>query len=140
MASTNQELINEIRSFGQYSTEEISDSDIEVAISRAKNHLEIETGLDSPDWYGAKRYENALFWTSMLFTKVQTGALDAKTISVGAVSEEALLAAEEGEVTLWYRKYDDAKTNMTLEERGSRTTRTTRTTVDGLRHYERDEV
>lgn len=136
MATTDSELRQEIRTFGQYREEELSDHEIQTAISRAKQHLLNEsTGIDSPDWY-SNPLEEALFWTSMLFTKVITGALDAKAISVGDIDEDVLLAKSEDEITVWYRNYKTSKRNIGNGV-ANRITRTTRTTSEGERHYER---
>jgi len=138
MANSKSELVKEVRSFGQYSTQEVSDGDLKVAIDRAKKHLKQEAGLEPKDidWYGIEAQESALFWTSMLFSKVQTGALDAKTISVGAVNEQALLARSGNRVTIWFEKYRNAKNALTLATRGNRVGRTNRTKQDSDRYYE----
>lgn len=140
MASTKQELIDEVRSFGDYTVEELSDSDIEVSISRAQKTLKKEAQLDSPNWYSDARQEDALFWATMLFTKLQTSALDAKAITVGAITENELLAAADGDVTLWYQNYRKSKQALVSEKQGTRVSTAERTTVDGNRYYEKETL
>jgi len=138
MANSKSELVEEVRSFGQYSDQEVSDDDLEIAIGRAKKHLKQEAELqpEDIDWYGIEGQESALFWTSMLFSKVQTGALDAKAVSVGAINEQALLARSGDRVTIWFEKYRNSKIALTLATRGNRVGRTNRTQRDSDRHYE----
>lgn len=139
MATSDPDLVDEIRSFAQYKDHEIDDSDLAVAISRAKKHLKIESGLNEEqiDWYDIERQEDALFWTSMLFSKVQTGALDAKAVSVGAINESELLT---GDSTQWYRSYRQSMKNLVVQNRGSRVSRSSRTTSGGNRVYEDREL
>jgi len=133
MATSDPDLVDEIRSFAQYKKEIIDDSDLAIAVNRAKKHLKLEADLvdEQIDWYGIERQEEALFWTALFFSKVQTGALDAKSISVGAVNEQILQAFD----TEWYRKYRQKKKSLAYEYGGSRVTRSARTTSGGSREY-----
>jgi hypothetical protein len=140
MATNKTELRLEIQDFGQHEVETLSDQELDTAISRAQRHLSIEADLDSPSWYSKPLQEDALFWTSMLFTKVITGALDSKAVAVGGIDEGELLAKSEDEVTTWYRNYENAKERLRAEEneRGGGTSRSARTTIGGDRRYTRD--
>lgn len=124
---------------GQYEKAELSDSSLSTCINLAKRHLHVAAQLENPDWYTEPIKEEALFWTTMLFSKVQSGELDAKAISVGEIEEDAMFAAADGQVTTWYRNYDRAVDRLVADERGAASlSRTTRTTIDGDRHYSRD--
>jgi hypothetical protein len=141
MANSDPELINEVRSFGQYREEEISDPEIKTAISRAKTDLSNQVQLDEEDWYGFSKLEDALFWASMFFSKLITSSLDAKAISSGAISEKELLAKADNDVTEWYRKYQNKRDALTTSDdavQTSSTRRTGRTTSGGDRVYQRD--
>lgn len=137
MATSDPDLVDEVRSFGQYSIETVDDSGLNVAVSRAKSHLLAESQMQSEDvdWYEDPKQEEALFWTSMLFSKVQTQALGAKAISVGEIQESALLASSDGDVTMWYRNYKKAKNSLVAEQNGSRITGLSRTSNEGNRYY-----
>lgn len=140
MVSTDTELRDEVRSFAQYSTMEIDQDSLETAISRAKSHLRVESDLDIPDWYDPEfpEREEALFWTTLLFSKLSTADLDSKAVAVGGIDENELLAASDDDVTEWYRKYKRYRDLLIEENRTtSRTTKTSRTTIDGDRYYGR---
>jgi hypothetical protein len=141
MASNDSELAQEIRSFGQYRDEELSNREIKTAISRAKTDLSNQVQLDEEDWYGFPKLEDALFWASMFFSKLITSSLDAKAISSGAISEKELLAKADNDVTEWYRKYQNKRDALATSDdavQTSSTRRTGRTTSGGDRVYERD--
>jgi len=139
MASSDPDLIDEIRDFGSSDIEGAPDAKLLTGISRAKKHLKLEAQIpdEDVDWYGSDIQEEALFWTTVLFSKVQTGALDAKAVSVGAVTEEELLAAGD-EATIWYERYDSALQSLVGEfNSGSKVTRVARTSDDaGARNYD----
>ena len=139
MASSDPDLVEEIRDFGSSDIEGAPDSKLLTGISRAKKHLQLEARLpdEDVDWYGNEKQEEALFWTAVLFSKVQTGVLDAKSISVGAVSEEELLAKGDN-ATFWYRKYDSALHSLVQEyNSGSKVSRVARTSDGaGSRNYD----
>jgi hypothetical protein len=135
-----------VRAMGQYSTEALSDDDLTVVLSRAKRHLLSEADLSNPDWYEVRINEEALFWTALLFSKVQTGALDAKSITDGEITEGALLANQNEQVTTWYRQYSKSKDKLIEENRtrgedgsSSRHRQIDRTTIEGSRYYTRRE-
>jgi len=140
MANSDADMIVEVREFGQYTEEELTDPQIRTALSRAKNHLVIEARLQESDWYNKEKQEEALFWTTMLFTKVQTGALDAKAVSVGAINESVLRSHSGGETTEWYRRFRKAIKGLTAERLGQRHTTSARTGADGDRFYEKDTL
>lgn len=140
MATSKAEMVDEVRTFGQYSVEEVSDSDLELAVSRAENHLVIEARLDDPKFYSKEKQEEALFWCSLLFSKVQTGALDAKMVAVGAIEESELRAHSDGNTTEWYRRYRKAVKSLTTERLGERVVHSARTQIDGDRYYENRET
>ena len=113
MASSKRELTQEVLDFGQYRERDISKPEVDTAISRAKRHIRLETRLpdDEVDWYGDKYQEDALFWCTILFSKVIVGDLDSKAVSVGAINESELLANGD-DVTLWYQNYRNAKNRL----------------------------
>jgi hypothetical protein len=142
MANSIPDLVEEVREFGEYSEQEVSDEDLLTSINRAKKHLKLEAALQSEDidWFGNENQEEALFWTALLFSKLQTGALDAKAVSVGAINEQALLARDDDTVTQWHEKYRNAKKALTFVNRGRRVIRSGRTGLDGSRNYEKREL
>lgn len=138
MADTDFELINTVRSFGQYRQLEIDDDEILTAINRAKSHLQFAVPNDEINWYDNPHAEEALFWTSMLFSKIVTGALDAKAISEGDIEESTLRAA--GNVpTMWYSNYQQARNRLGQTNSIDRVGRSSRTADrDGTRRYTRN--
>jgi hypothetical protein len=139
MAQSDTELLSEIRDFGSSDIEGAPDAKLQTGISRAKKHLKLEAQIpaDEVDWYGNELQEEALFWASVLFSKVQTGALDSKAVSVGAIEENQLLAKGD-EATFWYERYDSALSSLTEEfNSGTNVSRVARTSDDaGVRNYD----
>lgn len=137
MTSNDIELQEEIISFGQYEIEELDHEDLQTVIERAKSHLEVELDIDPASWYSNRVHEEALFWTAMLFSKVSTEQLDARAMSVGAIEESSLLAADDDTVTTWYRNYqssvDALSEEVNAQSYGAR--KTARTGEDGNRRY-----
>jgi hypothetical protein len=141
MASNDTELQDEIVSFGQYEPEELSADDLQTVIERAKRHLEVEADFSPDSWYDERIHEEALFWTAMLFSKVATAELDARAVSVGAIEEGELLAADGEATTTWYRNYSESVSRLAEEENvpSYGVVRTSRTSDDdGKRNYRRD--
>lgn len=134
MATQDSELRTEVRAFGQYSTQDIDQSGLETATSRAKKHLINEANLDNPDWYNDITNEEALFWTTMLFSKVIVGDLDTKNFSVGGIKEGELLAKSDGEVTTWYRNYRKYRDRL-AGKKYSHVRTASRTDESGSRNY-----
>jgi len=140
MVSSRPELIDEVREFGQYTVEELTDDEINTAINRAQKHLLAEADqLDDPDWWDDDfpHREEALFWTAMLFSKVGSGELDSKTVSVAAIKEKSLLANGD-EVTFWYSQYQRTKSILVQNNSSvSKHRNTSRTSQGGSRRYGR---
>lgn len=111
MVSNESELKNDIREMTGYSTTVVSNDGLDTAYRRAKNHIRIEKGLDvSVEWFDSEfpQREDALFWYSCLFAKVQAGELDAQEVEVGAINPHTLLAKDDESVTQWYRSARNA--------------------------------
>lgn len=75
----------------------LSDGALDTAIERAKRRIKIQTGQQSVDWYASTEAEEALFWTTCLFTKIADGELDAQTFRSGSIEFEHLSSEEAGE-------------------------------------------
>lgn len=99
-----QDLKAEFRVITEYSTDIMSDADLDAVMSRAKKHIRAKKGLQAGiDWYGDVHREEALFWFTCLFAKVATGELDAQDVQVAAIDVKNLLAKDDNDVTTWYR-------------------------------------
>jgi hypothetical protein len=140
MTHSDLEMIDRVRSFGQYTERDLSDKEILVSIDRAKNDLVTEVPKDNPDWYSEEQFTNALFWATMLNTKLQSGALGSKGMDAGDLSEDMLLASADGEVTQWYRSYVEARNSLVGFRGASRVTTSSRTSRDGNRYYEQSNL
>jgi len=102
------ELKNEVREMTGYtSVMVLSDDGLDTAYRNAKRHIRVNKSLEpefvwfEPDKAAA---QDALYWWTCLFSKVQTGELDSQDLQAGAVDQSALLAKEDNEVTMWYRQ------------------------------------
>lgn len=137
MARSDPDLVDEVRSLGQYSEGEISDDELLVSVRRAKNSLILEIPEDSLNWYSEPIYEQALFWTAMLYSKVQTGELDSQAIDSDSLSVDNLPAKSVNQVTTWFREYGRAKNRLIADRApgNSRVAHHDRTSRDGSRDY-----
>jgi hypothetical protein len=112
MVTTETELKTDIRQMTGYTSEQVLSPDgLDTAYRRAKKHIRVEKSLQSGfEWFNAEfpEREEALFWFSCLFAKVQTGELDSQDLQIGAVDTNSLLAKDDNSVTMWYRNASGA--------------------------------
>lgn len=103
MATSDTELMNEVRLFTDYDVNVLPREDLKTVVGRAKQHIRVRKDIasDTFDWYATADREEALFWLAALFAKVSVGELDSGDIQVGAIDIEGLLASDDGEVTTW---------------------------------------
>lgn len=114
MASSDTEMKAEVRGFVGYSTSVLSAEDMDLVLSRAKTHISAKKDVpDGFDWYSTASREEALFWYSCLFSKINIGEIGSGDIEAGAVNLEGLLAADgSGDATTWYRNAKEALWNI----------------------------
>jgi hypothetical protein len=112
MFTNETELKEEVRSFTGYtSTTVLSDSSLDTAYRNAQRHITRRKALAADyTWFDTDNLaaQDALYWWTCLFSKVQTGELDAQSLQAGAVDQKELLAKADNEVTTWYRQARDA--------------------------------
>jgi hypothetical protein len=76
MATTDSELIEEVRAFTGYTTSDISDQNMQSLVDIAKRELESDFGTSDFNFYGENLdIERALFWFTCIGTKVRTGEI-----------------------------------------------------------------
>jgi hypothetical protein len=116
MFANETELKQEVRDFTGYTTTEVLSSDgLDAAYSNAKRHIRVKKSLSADfNWFGSEKAaaQDALYWWTCLFSKVQTGELDSQDVQVGAVEKEGLLAKNDDEVTMWYRQANQAMKSL----------------------------
>jgi len=107
MVSTESELKQDVREMTGFTSERILSADgLDTSYRRAKLHIRVEKSLGADyEWFlsDEPEREQALFWWTCLFTKLQTGELDSQDIQVGAINPETLLAKDNNSITQWYR-------------------------------------
>lgn len=109
MASSDHDLMNEVRGLTGHDEATLDQEELTQVLSRAKRHIRNRRSLGSDtDWYTEPQREEALFWATCLFSKVATGELDSQDISVGAIDANTLLAKDGEQVTVWYRNMEKA--------------------------------
>lgn len=110
MATSDTELEAEVRDFTDIYAPVVDAETFQTVLSDAKRHIKIRRSLNEEeiDWYGEDVQEEALNWATKLFLKVAAKDLDSQTVQVGAIDDETLLAKEDSDVTIWYRKMDNA--------------------------------
>jgi hypothetical protein len=108
-----------------------------VSVRRAKSSLIVEIPEDELNWYNEPIYEQALFWTAMLYSKVQTGELDSSAIDSDSLSVDHLAAKDVNQVTTWFREQQRAKDRLIADRapNNSRVAHNDRTSRDGNRAY-----
>lgn len=114
MALSEQELINEVRGITGYSTDLVSDSDIQGLIETAKADIQSITENYSIDWYDESNRDpnRALMWTTCLFLLLKARELDGVEYSLESLEQRSLSAAGGGfgqgnQPTLWYQRATD---------------------------------
>lgn len=110
MATSDQELENEVRGFTGVDEAVVSTEDFQTVLSDAKRHIKIRRSLNEEelDWYGEDAQQEALNWATKLFLKVAAGEIDSQTIAVGAIDHGTLLAKDDNSVTVWFRNMESA--------------------------------
>lgn len=112
MVSTTTELKDDVRQFTGYtSTMVLSNDGLDTAYRTAKRHIRVQKAIRPDyDWYDEEvpEAQEALFWWTCLFAKVETGELDSQGLQAGAVNQKSLLAKENDDVTTWYRNAKSA--------------------------------
>jgi hypothetical protein len=117
MATSDDELENEVRGFTGIDTAIVDSEDFATVLSDAKRHIKIRRSLtpEQIDWYNEPVQEEALNWATKLFLKTAAGELDAQGIQVGAIDHNTLLAKNDDEVTTWYRNMERAMKQISPE-------------------------
>lgn len=112
MVSNESELKQDVRQLTGYNTGlSLSDDGLDAAYRSAKRHIRVRASLDPTfNWFDQENpaAQEALFWFTCLFTKVQTGELDSQDLQIGAIDQKTLLANDDGSVTIWYRNAESA--------------------------------
>lgn len=94
MATTDSELIDEVRQLTDYDSALISDSDFQELVNIAKEELdsEVPDSARPLSYYGSDTHEQdrALFWLVCLFSKVKAGEIGVPTFSVNELRQNAL--------------------------------------------------
>jgi len=116
--TSEQEFEQEVRTFTGYSQSKLPDDDLSDAKRRAEKHIRSrKSGLEEDfDLLSNEQSEEALFWYTCLFVKVATGELDSKTVQIGAIDSEKLLAKADGDVTEWFRRARTATRNFRSDQ------------------------
>lgn len=107
MFSNETELKDDVRQFTGYTSPKVLSNDgLDTAYRTARRHIRREKSLTADfSWYDSDKVaeQDALYWFTCLFSKVQTGELDSQEIQAGAVELDTLLAKDDDDVTTWYR-------------------------------------
>jgi hypothetical protein len=122
MIDTETNLKAEVRTFTGYTSElQLSDDGLQTAFDRAKSHVAAERSISRDDdfeWFNTqfRQRQEALFWFTCLFAKVETGELDSQDLQIGAVDQSSLLAKDDDSVTLWYNRATSALNSLQPEK------------------------
>jgi hypothetical protein len=112
MVSNEKDLKEDVREFTGYTSIRVLSHDgLDTAYRTAQRHIRVKKNLDADyDWFETDKPggQEALFWYTCLFSKVQTGELDSQDLQAGAVDQKTLLAKADDDVTTWYRNAKSA--------------------------------
>ena len=110
--TTESELKDDVRQLTGYtSTKVLSEDGLDTAYRTAKRHIRVRKNLPADySWFDSDKgvSQEALFWFTCLFCKVEKSELDAQGLQAGAVDEDILLAKDDDSVTTWYRNANQA--------------------------------
>lgn len=103
MATTDSELIAEVRAFAGYeSTNVFSDSDIQEIIDIAKEEILSDLGTQQVNWYtGNHDLTRALFWFTCIGLKVKDGEIGSADIDI----DEIRATDSETEYDFWFKQF-----------------------------------
>lgn len=132
MYNSENELKNEVRQFTGYTSDlALSQIALNTAYKRAKRRIRRSKTLeDNFDWFNSDKVaaQDALFWFTCLYVKVETGELDSPGMQAGAVDLGDMLSDEDGTETRWYNEARMALKNVNPDSiiKASRPARTGR--------------
>jgi hypothetical protein len=104
MADSDDEIIREARSLTGFNENLIPPVEMQSLVSMAKEDIRGIATNELPDIYEDQAAERAVFWTTVMFTKVYMGELDAPNFSVGSIDVDSLPRRDI--VRVWYRQLD----------------------------------
>lgn len=104
MARNDAELIKEVRNLTSFSENLIEPAEMQGLVDIAKNDVRGVAANEIPNIYEDRTAERATFWTTVMFTKIFMGELDAPNFSVGSIKVDALPRRDI--VRVWYRQLD----------------------------------
>jgi hypothetical protein len=88
MATTDDELMAEVRGLTDYDTGILSDAELTTVLELTKRELESSKDSTSLDWYGDLQTERTLFWLTCIFAKIKTGEIDSGSFEISELSVE----------------------------------------------------
>lgn len=120
MIDTKTNLKAQVRTFTGYTSElQLSKDGLEVAFDRAKSHVASKRGIGQDfDWFNTEfpHRQEALYWFTCLFTKVETGELDSQDLQIGAIDQGELQANDDGNQVFWYEQATSALESLQPEK------------------------
>jgi hypothetical protein len=106
MASSQPELLNEVRKLTGYEEFVLDESELRACFDRARSHITSRKGFDASqvEWFSNDQLEEALFWFTAFLSQVSVGELDAPAGVVENIEISRFKASD----SEWYQRAQQA--------------------------------
>lgn len=117
MASSQPELLDDVRKFTGYEEFVLDEAELRTCLDRAKGHIASRKSLDASqaEWYSNPQLEEAVFWFTTFLTKIATGELDSPAGAIENVELERFNSYE----SEWYQRAQQALRAIEVSGSGS---------------------
>lgn len=120
MATSDQELIDEVRSFTGYDNDPFSDQKIQTTLETAKEEIRAKLAEPNFQFYGSDtlQADRALFWLTCLGLKLRAGEIGAAEFSIDELETQPLNDSS-GEANVWFHNFINSLRGAEREDLGS---------------------
>jgi hypothetical protein len=101
MATDDRSLTSEVRVYAGVDELALSNEDMRLLISRAKDTIESDTGSTFADFYADRDLEQALFWKSCIYAA--EALMGDETVTIGSIKIDE--SDDRAELIEWERRY-----------------------------------
>jgi len=104
MATTDSELITEVRALTDYPSDVMSDAEVQELIDIGKEELRAQFSNPSYTFYtGDQSADRALFWFTCLGTKIKAGEIGSVNLEVGDILAQK---PAQGHYDIWFESFE----------------------------------
>ena len=104
MATTDSELIAEVRALTDYPADVMSDAEVQALVDLGKEELRAWLGDSSYTFYtGDQSADRSLFWFTCLATKIKAGEIGAVNLEIGDIIAQK---PAQGHYDVWFEMFE----------------------------------